>query len=67
MKIIDDNGKEFEITEISKVVGNGDIVLISNSCLRKEYTEELEKYYSRKFGRKVIFLDAHVSRVLQIN
>ena len=67
MKIIDDNGNEFEVSEISKVVGSGDIVLISSTFLRKEDTEELEEYYSSKFDRKVIILDERIAKVLQIN
>ena len=67
MKIIDDNGKEFEISEISGVVGSGDIVLICDIYLRKEDAEALEEHYSSKFGRKVIILDAHIGKVLQIN
>lgn len=66
MKIIDDNGKEFEISEISKVVGSGDIVLIGSTYLRKEDAEKEEAYYSSKFGRKVIYLDSHIAKVLQI-
>lgn len=67
MKIIDDNGKEFEISEISKVVGSGDIVLIGRNHIRREEAEALEEYYSFKFDRKVILLDAHIAKVLQIN
>lgn len=66
MKIIDDNGKEFEISEISNVVGSGDIVLIGSTYLRKEDAEKEEAYYSLKFGRKVIYLDSHIAKVLQI-
>ena len=67
MKFIDDSGNEFEVSEISKVVGSGDIVLISSTPLRKKDAEDLEEYYSSKFDRKVIILDARIAKVLQIN
>lgn len=66
MKLIDENGIEFNIVTIAKDLEDGDIIIKLKEHFKLEDIKTLEKHYTEKFGRKVIVVDNIVDEILTL-
>lgn len=63
----DDNGQKLEVTQIQELpIGTDIIILKSDKLWYIEDVEEAERYYTRKFKKKVVIVDAAFSEILGI-
>lgn len=61
----DEKGIYIEVENV-KSIGRGDIIVRLKRVCREEAIEEMEKYLSNKFGRKVILLDGRYGEILTL-
>lgn len=60
-----EDGTEIEVKAINCIT-EGDIVILADQMLEREYMEYLELYYSHKFNRKVIIVDGFAKKIIAI-
>ena len=63
----DDNGEKIEVTPLQELDSKTDlIVLMSKMCWSKKSMTDAEKYYTQKFGKKVVIVDGAFDKILGI-
>lgn len=61
----DELGNRTQVREVGSV-GEGDLIIFLHSSYRAKDIEDMEKYFSEKFERKVIVLDGRVAEIMTV-
>ena len=61
----DEVGNRTQVREVGSV-GEGDLIIFLHSSYRAKDIEDMEKYFSEKFERKVIVLDGRVAEIMTV-